>query len=80
MSIFKSKEGCLVFIPRGDILLDEEKILINELVGILRRYPNPTRSDRYSLILKVLMRQGAPFYQPLKNRMTESKEQLLLDL
>jgi hypothetical protein len=76
----RSKEGNLVFIPRGDILFDEEMLLIDELVSILRRYPNPARSDRYSLILKVLMKQGAPFYQPLKQRMTKTKEQLLLDL
>src|ERR1700738_4745314 len=76
----RSKEGRLVSIPRGDILLDEEKQLIDELVSILRRYPNPARSERYSTILKVLMKQGAPFYQPLKKRMTEPQEQLLLDL
>ncbi|TMV47893.1 hypothetical protein FE783_20945 [Paenibacillus mesophilus] len=63
------KDGSHVFIDRQDILLEEEEKLIDEL---------STRSERYSIILKQLMKQGVPFNQPLQQRMAKRDEQILL--
>lgn len=77
----KRRDGSLVLIERKDILLEEEEVLIDELARILKTYNNPKRSDRYSLILRQLMKNEVPFYKPLEQRMSESKnEQLLLRL
>ncbi|CAG7651440.1 hypothetical protein ACFQI7_28210 [Paenibacillus allorhizosphaerae] len=76
-----SQDGSLVFIDRQDILLQDEETLIEELAQILKKYNNPQRSDRYSLILRQLLKNEVPFYRPLEQRMSESKhDQLLLRL
>ncbi|MDQ0896399.1 MULTISPECIES: hypothetical protein [unclassified Paenibacillus] len=77
----KRQDGSVVFIERKDILLEDEETLIEELARILKTYNNPQRSDRYSLILRQLMKNEVPFYRPLEQRMSESNnEQLLLRL
>lgn len=77
----KRQDGSLVFIERNDILLEDEETLIEELARILKTYNNPQRSDRYSLILRQLMKNEVPFYRPLEQIMSEStKDQLLLRL
>lgn len=77
----KCQDGSLVLIERKDILLEEEEVLIDELARILKTYNNPQRSDRYSLILRQLMKNEVPFYRPLEQRLSESKSnQLLLSM
>ena len=73
-------DGSMVLINRKDILLEDEEKLIDELASILKVFNNPTRSERYGLIFKSLMKQGTPFHKRLEQRLcTDYNQQLRLE-
>lgn len=69
----KQKDGTITMIDRGDIILDEEQVLIDELADILYQSKSPVQNKRYSIIMKHFIFKGVPYVRNLSERMPKQQ-------
>lgn len=57
----RREDGSRLRIERTDILLDEERAMIEELAHIVFYAKNPAHHPRYSFLMKQLISRGVPY-------------------